>query len=448
MWVEKYEVLAARTVKRCQGYAKTVNYFYYGGLIVNGTKVDFVSIPTVTIQKDFVSNYADTITVEAIISTEDLYKKILPNVDNLSGYITRKQMYENSSHFVRGGDVWHRTYKAFLYNPPTQGLGAGDFNRVQDLEQSITKIVVQFVDEIAFNLLHYTWTGMLEMTQPYEALKLILDGVGSDVGIKGVHGPNADVNTPAQILIPRGTKVKDLAQYIQQQYGLFNHGIGLYVHEHDRQGYWWFVYPLFNNNRYNNEYYKLNIFVVPERYDPKGNPRTYYLDNGKLTFYTTAKSLMIENKPIDQLTRGTGIQVLNTIEGYGPNVEEIAPNKQKMHGSEGMTSFNMIERKDGYKNYIQVHSDNNNMAALRSSIVGNSGQYVTVVWEYANPELIQPGMPVKLNYLDGRVMKTLYGTVHELHAISVKSGNTHTPLPYQCNISIRIYVTEDPSTPL
>lgn len=448
MLMEKYEAVAKKMVEQCQAKAKFVNYFYYGGLYINGVKIDFVNIPTVTIHKDFVNNFADTITIEAFIGTEDLYRKILPNIDNLKGYLTRKQMYENSTQFVRGGDVLHKTYKAFLYNPPTQGLGAGTHNRIQDVEHSISKIVVQFVEDIAFDTLYYTWTGMLEMTKPYEALKMILDGTGSDLGTKGVNGPPADVNDEFQILIPRGTKVKDLAQYIQQQYGIFNHGIGAYIHEHDRQGHWWFVYPLFNNNRYNKEYYKLNIFVVPERFDPKSNPRTYFIDNGQLTFYTVAKSTMLENKPIDQLTRGTGIQVLNTIEGYGPNITEVSPNKQKMNGSEGLTSFNMIERKDGYKNYIQVHSDNNNMAALRSSIVGNSGQYVTITWEYANTELIQPGMPVKIHYLTGNELKTLYGTVHELHAIAVRSGNTPMELPYQCNITMRIYVTDDPKTPL
>lgn len=443
-----HDVLAERVVKMCQTQPKAVNWFYRGGITVNGEHVGFYRIPTVTVHRDFVTNFSDIITLEVLVETRKVYDTLIPNASNLSGWLEWEQMGENSVEFVRGGLRDKREYKAIVMNLPTQGLGNGSNqgNVVQDPDLSVTALTVQFIDKTSLDLKFYTWSGLMEMTNPMNALQMILMGTGKDLGIDGVNSVDADVKDNRQILVPRGTTVKDMVQYFQKNYGIYNHGIGSYVFETEK-GRYWFVYPLYNNNRYQKEYFKLNIFVVPKKFDPNGIPRTYYVQDGKITAYTINQATMVDNNASNQLNQGTGIQVVNTLENRGDNVKEVGPNKQYIDGSVGVTSFNMYDRPDGYKNYTQVHADNNNMASLRSSIAGNEGRYITLDWSFANPWLLQPGMPVKIDYIDGG-LKTLYGTLHEYVAVSVIQGKTPMEVPYNCTVKMRVYVTEQPNVPL
>lgn len=439
-----YDVLAERVVSTCRAKPKAVNWYYRGGLTVNGKVVKFFKIPTISIHRDFVNNFSDIITLEVLVETRVVYDVLIPNAGNLKGWLEWEQMGENSSEFVRGGMHDKRDYKAFILNLPTQGLGGsnGKTNTVQDPDLSITALTVQFINQTALDLKFYTWSGLLEMTNPMEALQMILNGAGSTLGTAGLQRAEWDVYDKRQILIPRGTLIKDMAQYIQKNYGIYNHGIGSYIFDFEGEPYW-FIYPLFNNRRYQKEHFKMNIFVVPEKFDVVGIPRSYYINSGTLTLYTVNKTTLLQNKSAEQLNEGTGIQVVNTLENRGDNVTEIGKNKHYIDGASGVTSFNSIDRPDGYKNYIQVHSDNVNIANLRSSIAGNEGQYIDIEWSYANPWLLQPGLPVKIDYIDNG-MKTLYGTLHEYVAVSVMQGKTPMELPYNCTVKMKIYVTEQP----
>ena len=450
--LSRHETIAKSVVKRCQSEVKPVNWYYEAGVVVNDLPILFYRVTTIDIHRDFVHNFTDIITVTAVLEASTFHSHILRNLETLEGWITKRQMAENSPLFVKGGIRETRKYKVIVHNPPTPGLGTGSTgaNNIINPNQSVITATFQFIDIDAMNIRLSTWQGLLEMSEPAQVLQMILSKVGKANNLGGVHCPRKwDVTNARQILIPRGTLVKDMPQYIQQEYGIFNHGIGNFIfYERSEKDKFWFIYPLFDNTRYEREYYKLTVCIVPKQFEPKDIPRTYVTNDGELTIYTVAETVLPHNKPSDQINEGTGIQVRNTEENRSININEAGVNRYIIDGTPGMSTFNVVNRKDGLRNYVSVYEDITNTAKLVSSIVGNQGTYLQIEWRFANPELLQPGMPVKVAYLDNDQLKTLYGTLHEYRAMSVISSKTAAESPFNCTLIMIVYVTPAPDVAL
>lgn len=447
----KYDAIARSIARQCQAEPKAIHYNYTGGIVAGGTTVDFYDIRTIDWHRDFVGNFSDIITIEVLMDVRKFYNIVLPNLENLEGYIQARQMMENSLHFIRGGHNFMRRYKAVVVNPPKQGLGGGGSgqNEIKNPDISVQYVTFQFIDKIAVDIKLTTFQGMFEMSNPMEVASMILDGTGKDHGLTGVHRADWDVQNKRQILIPRGTLVKDIPQYMQQEYGIYNHGIGSYLYRMPvSDELYWYLYPLFNSNRYEKEYFKLSISVLPKEHNIAEVPRTYVIDNGNITIMVTDEVAMKENKTADQLNQGTGISFTNPAENRAITTEEVGANRVMKQGEAAISTINVVDRPDGLQNIIQVNKDTMNTANLISQVAGNAGNYVVIDWKHAHPHLLQPGMPVKIQYFN-QTMNLLYGTLHEYHAIAVKTGKTgYRETPYACTVRMVIHTTPSPNVAL
>lgn len=441
--------VAQAVIKHCQYEPKAVHYTWSGGVSVGGNTIDFALVKSVTIHRDFVTNFADETTIEVMMDTRKFFDVVCRNQDNLEVYLRKRQMAENSTLFVIGGENIVTRYKAILLNPPKQGLGVGTggTSGITDPDQTVTIAKFQLIDYTALELKLSTWQGLMENTKPSEALAMILSGISENIGqgtnmeIQGIHAAKADNEKEGYVIIPQGTPVKDMAQFIQQEYGIYNFGIGSYLF-----GNHWFVYPLFNNNRYNTEQLKIAISVIDKKFDILNFPRTYVVSNNVLTIMTSSDANLVQNSAADQLTAGTGIRVVNSIENNGGNTDKkgVNDNQVTIDGKNAVSTFNVVNRKDNMQNIQTVYSEQGNMHHLISSVAGNQGSYLTIKWEFANPNLIQPGMPVRIAYLDN-TLKTLYGTVHEVVAGYGRAQPQFGDVPFICTLMMKIYVTENPS---
>lgn len=446
MIFDRTDAVAKQIVTMCQSEPKDVNYYYDGGVIAGGKALTFWKILTLDIYRDFVNNFTDVVNIEVYMDTKEFYEHVLPNLDDLKIYIRRRQMGENSQLFVRGGRQDTSWYKGFVYNPPTSGLSNGIVEKVINPDLTMRKVEFQCVLQSAVDIKLTTWAGLMELTLPSEGLKMVLDSIGENHGWQGVEMVPPDTNLPRQLIVPRGTYVKDLAHYIQQEYGIYNHGIGCYIFENEYGWFWW-IYPLFNNIRYHKEYYKLTVCVVSSKWDTGGVPRTYMVDNGHITLFTFDEAHLENNKAQDSLNAGTGIQVLNGIENLSNTTSEVKPNQHVISGSSGMSTFNVVERADKLKNYVSVYENVNNMARLVSSVAGNGGSYITIQWRAANHDLLQPGMPVKVCYMQGKEYKEMYGTLHGYQAMIVRQSQGEQEAPFNCSMILKIFVTDNPNIP-
>lgn len=431
--------LAKSIIRQCQAEAKAIHYNYSGGFLIRGKRIPFIDIYYIDYHRDFVNNYTDVVQIKAILGTREYYQDVLSNLDELEVYIHRKQMAESSPMFIQGGRADSKTYKAIIPNPPTRGLGNNTGNErtiIENPDQSATTIEIQLIEKDALDIKMVKWAGMLQETKPHEALAMMLSGGLEDYGIDTIQMVDPDVAVPRSIIIPQGTLIKNAAKYIQENYGLYNFGIGNYKFEKT-----WFVYPLYNSRRYDIEFYKMSVSIVDKQHVQVEVPRTYVVNNGNLIWYCASDLKVEQNNSITQLNHGTAFSVNNPQDNRGPNLESIGVNKFNVDGSKGLNTQSLLQRKDGLQNDIRVPQNTQNLAKYASAIYANNGYYVELQWRYANHELLYPGLPVKIMYIDNG-LKTVYGTLHEYHATVNRITQQAIDAPYECHVTMRVYVTE------
>lgn len=440
--VEQGESMSKATVRHCQHEPKAVHYAYSGGVTAGGHTIEFAMVNKLTLHRDFVTNFADETIVEAVIDTRKYFDYVVKNQYNLEVFIRRRQMAENSILYVMGGENSTKKYKAVLLDAPTQGLGAGgkETNSVTNPEQTITIVKFQLIEQKAFDVRLSMWQGLMQNTTALDALSMILAGSGKVLGLNSVQAVKADNTDPKVIMVPNGSYIKDMAHFIQKQYGIYNFGIGSYLFQDC-----WYIYPLFNNDRFDHEPTKLAISVVDKKHDPYKFPRTYIVNNNCVTIVTTEGNEMLSTNASDQLQAGTGVRVVNSEENNNSNKEKKGKNDNQVtiDGKNSVTTINVVDRKDGVKNIQTVVGETSNMNQVISSVAGNAGNYLTIKWEFANPDLLVPGMPVKVVYLDNG-LKTLYGTLHEYIVGYARAQAQYGDVPFICNLIMKIYVTERP----
>lgn len=434
------EASMIRTMQICNDYAKPIHFYYTGFIEVKGNSYRFYRIETLDYHRDFITNFADMVTVDVYMDTKDYYQYVVPNMNDLYGVIQKKQMPENSNVPLIGGERSSKRYKALLLNPPEPGLTRETAaNKIVDPALSLTRVTFQFIDECAYQLQYAKVACLLQQTRPMQALLMFYQARGEEVNISYTNWVEPDSDVPRDIIIPQGTYLKDLALYLQKNYGIYNHGIGTYVFD-DEDDYAWFVYPIYNTKRYDKEQFRLSITVINPKYDKSEMPRTYETDNGLLMIYTASETEADKSHLNRQLDEGTGFQVLNVQNSHQAGRTPAGINKWQLNGEDSLSTVTVIDRKDKMANSKLVMADTENMAELISSFSGNQGTYVTVTWRHAHPHLIWPCMPCKITYMQGEI-KEVTGVVHEYHATLVPSQNSNIEQPFICTLTMKIFVT-------
>ena len=116
----------------------------------------------------------------------------------------------------------------------------------------------------------------------------------------------------------------------------------------------------------------------------------------------------LDNKKIryNELNNSTCVQYMNLKELVDKTRTDLAPNQVYKDGASALSSMDFVGRQDGIQNLKQVYRQTMNTASLASEVVGNQGNYVNLTWRYADPDLIKPGMPVKIRYIGTDNIKT------------------------------------------
>ena len=434
-------------VAECVSKARPVHWNYTMTIGTDKGVVKVFRVTSVHRYGNFVNNYTDDIQVEGIMDTKAFFDKVVPSQNNLQCTLIATQYSESGNIAIDSGTPKIRRFKGLLMNIPERGLSdsTGEGREIPNPDLTYTKFSIQLIDSQVLDLKMATFACMFNKTIPFEALCMALDSIGSDYGIAGInrHVP-PDVKTERMMLVPRGTLIKDLAHYIQKSYGIYNHGVGLYVH-YIKEAYYWCLYPLFNNKRYQKEKDKLTITVVDQNYanmEDGQQKRTYFVDDGNVGIYVTT-DINVQKDRYDELNNSTGVQYINHKKLVDDTRSDIGPNKVYKDGENALASMDFVGRPDGLQNLTQVYQETMNTANLSSSIVGNQGNYLKLTWKYADPDLIQPGIPVKIRYIGDDNIKTLYGTVHEYHAVSLLPQGSPLETAMTTHVVLNIYVTDD-----
>lgn len=411
--------------------SKPVRFEYRG--MVHTEKEDFpvIKILTEDIIRDYAGTIGDQVRIEFKLALGDYMIRLYPYRNNLEFTIKKTILQENTTTKVPDSIISTRRYKAVFSMEENPPVNTSDIDRydIETLNHSnIVDVKLQLLDRSLEPLRIKTTGGIFrDVTQSQiivnilsgESNKVLVDGRPSIDGIDVVEPDNSE--RIKHVNIPHGTHITAVPSYLQEKNnGVYNTAVGTYLQTFNEKKIW-FVYPLFKLNRFDSNVDKAIIYMLPsEKYI--SIDRTYNKEGNILNILATANKQYKDNSETSFMNQGSGFRMADA--------RSFMKKPAILNGSSAEASrVNLMhevavkDRNDGL-NYAPLLPGGPSANPFKeySKIAARSKGRFNFVWENANPDLLYPGMPCKVVYVEDGTMVELKGIIHHVHAFTSVQG--------------------------
>lgn len=385
--------------------------------------------------EDYLENIFTAILVDAVFSAVD-YSGIM-----MAGHEDLTAVLEVTGY--TGGVIYRNKYRAVLLNSDDQRI-EGNTDSVQSLdvvnEQSIATASFQLIDIAAYDIRMRQVGGIFTNTTAANVLKYIL----SKNMLKGDYSKSSAVSSInvdsdsfqkvyKQIVIPEGTKLISVGDYLQEHYGIYNTGFGIYLKNSN-----WYVYPSFNVDKFKKAAEKLIIVNAPSN-KYRTPERNFKVDGSTISVVCTGETAMVRATDAAVLNHGTGTRYADVSKLMDFDFNE--DDKPKMQPDAYMTEYQGVDYNNSYKNIQTVKGRfSSNPAVQASNLAATAGIIITTVWEHGRIDILTPGMAVEYVYgVDDQVAR-LKGTLLKAELISSIPNNGIVEAKHRNVVSLSIFL--------
>lgn len=435
--------------KITQSGTRNVHYDYTVKLLMpNGTEVDPLKLVSVDIIRDFGVNITDVVILEVVFGVGTLTKLVYPFKGNLKAVVQRQYIGEVEDAVNADGAVETITYTAVLMDP--RGHAKESSSPLLDTVESgdlggVVKVQFQLVDAYSEWLRSVATGGVFKQCTPHDVLRTLLTKEAREMPVeRGLTIDVIDVVPPdntdkrAHIVVPHGTPLMALPSYLQDKCGgIYNSEIGFYLHQGN-----WYVWPLFNTQRFEDSPKGLTVINIPENRMP-GIERSFRETANQLIIITTGGTRSIDTSNSRQVDEGNGIRFTDAkaiFEDFGKTVDNVTT----LSRGKNVTEVLFETAKGGLNHVVNAATGiSSNLMSALSKISARKGQVVQTVWENSRGALIYPGMPVQYLYENDNVTKILKGVVTQVHDFIHLKGEGMSSKRYVSNSSITLFLETD-----
>lgn len=412
---------------------KPVKYTYKGMLHTEKEDNPILRISSIDIQRDYVNNIGDRIVIEFKMALGDYVSRLYPFRANLEFSLKKILLHESGGYRDSESDIYIEKYKAVFLpeeNPHVAATGLEMYDtstlnnvdlvtvKLDLLNRSLEPLRIKMVSGVFRNV---TQKQIIHSLMMGESNKVKVEGKPAIDGISIVEPNNTKVNP--HVVINSGLRLTNLPSYLQDSMnGVYTAGIGTYLQTFNKQKLW-FVYPLFNTTRFDENVDKVIFYSLPaERL--AGIDRTYNKDGSVTKILVTASRKYKDNADNDHINYGVGFKMSNA-SSFMKKPVELTENGPV--GSRTKLNYEVAnqERKDGL-NFTPV-ADNaisSNPFTEYSKVLARNVARIDLVWENADPDMIYPGMPCKYIFLIKDKPVELKGIIAGIHCYISLQGNS------------------------
>jgi hypothetical protein len=417
--------------------------------IFNGTdSIKPLKVVAVEFNQDYLNNYTDAISVECIIPLGIYAKRIYPFQDILEIELSRIQIGESSESIDADATPQVERYTAVMVEDKSNPVINGDIGQIsseEDLNRiDIPKITFQLVNKSLEQIRAIAVGGVYRECTGEDVVKYVLTEyskkakVDQDRMVKGVDMVKAsNQKARSSITIPHGVMLPDIAHHVHYYCGgLYATGLGYYL-----AGNTWYVFPAFDNTRFDDGKPTLTIINVPKSKLP-GIERTYRKDGDNLVVLSTGDTKFKSMSNRNQLNQGNGLRfadaskMMEDFSSTSGNKTTISrgSNNTEAVGTQRKNKINVVATADRQINanpYVEF-----------SRLAMRQGEGINLVWENGNRSLLYPGMPTKIMYLDGDDVREMYGVLQGAHEYAALRDTGVTATRYSSAVSLHVFVKQ------
>ena len=442
--------LWADVKKIIQDGDKVAKHDYTGKLHTKNADIDVMKILTIDIIRDYVNNIGDQIGVSFMMPLGQYIKKLYPNRANLEFTLTRKRvLYSDSELLNDEEEPYEERFKAVFIAESNPNMGGSEYESIDEFTLDHVEIVtvnLQLVDRQLEPMRAKTTGGIFENSSIGDIIKSLMMGESSKISVEGkkiVQGfdivePNNSEKRKTTI-IPHNTLVSSLPTYLQEAMGgVYNAGVGTYLQSFgDKVS--WFVYPLFNTNRFNEDAKKAIFYAVPRNKYP-AIERSYRLDSDILHVIASGAKSIQNTGEAEYMNSGSGYRTLDARSVMSKPVEttEDGPVANRATINHEVS----IKEREDNLNYVPPSNKtvSSNSFSQASQVNIKSGTRVDITWDNANPDLIYPNMPCKYTYLGANnEIKELSGVIIAMQVFTKLDGKSVTTELYSTSAQLTMF---------
>ncbi len=405
-------------------------------------------VNTTALERDYIKNWADIFSISTKVDPVLFNNVLYPYRDQLEIQLTRKAKYSQHTGSLVNELFQSSRFKAQVYasNHP-QAAAVNNVTTVAShydkamLEDYSFQLYDKIVDQVRTTS---SYTTNARQAQPIPTIRSIIGHLGMNPGddqsisIKGVDvAPGYTEEVREQIIIPEGTKLYEVPAVVNKRAGgIYNTGFAYYL-----QDGMWYIFSPFDTKRYHTGGYKksLTVINVPPQALP-GIECTHRDTGDQLIILATGNTAVSDHSERAAMNEGTGTRFVDA-NALKENPFTYTDGKVEADPKKFVSEFVSSNRPD--KMNLVTGNGVNITANYRleySKLAERQGMYIGVVWEYAIPELIYPGMPVKYIYIENDLPVELYGIVTGVSSKdSMVNGDVTNPV-YTSVGFVRLFV--------
>lgn len=410
------------------------------------TKAEEIAVPKIYFKQNIFRYAEDTSgfgIVTLTIGKGDFFFRIYPYRDNLEITIKTKFLFREGDEDPE--QTYVERFKAVYsteFNPSPQMDNDSNREIIELNTQGNIDLEFELQErfEEAYRIMtvdgayhKVTTQDLLEGTAPFR-LNTVLPDNKPVVDAIYVVEPNNKVPYN-NLIVPRGLLVRDFPGWLQEKgKGVYGQGIGNFIETYKDKPTW-FVYPLYDKERFDKEdVEKLIIYFAPkDRF--MGIEFTYRIE-GKVTYVvTTSTPPSSDNSSNFDLNRGVGFRH-SSVEAMMTKPADLT---RGVHADFRKTNTELVHRdRPDQLNFGRVVGSKHNMFLETSRVIKNQVNHIDMTWEYGDPRLIYPGMPCKCIFMNQGVYEEKYGTVISKYVVTKVVGNPMTSTSYKQDIELKL----------
>jgi hypothetical protein len=393
---------------------------------INRTYVP-LQVVAINILSDFIKGYTDELTCTLMIPLGKYARLIYPNRTNLEITLTKTPLKESSQEVKYNTDLESERYSAILIDgdkSPTVGQGR-ETNDEDALDlMDMLPVSFQLTNKSIEKIRMISVGGIFRNTTVKDTILAILTKESQSVKVNNKRVlDGVDIVDPKNtakrdhILLPQGIKLFDVCDYIQKNIGVYNAAIGSYI-----RGSTWYVFPLYDNTRFNQTKLTLSLLILPKNKFPQLE-RTYKKKGNSLTVLITSDTGFKDDSGTQYLNYGNGSRFADAnkfMEGFSQTVNNATLVSRAKNNNEFK-----LEDRPNKANLINVTENKitANPFYEYSKIVARNGGVFKTIWENSNPSLLVPGMVTRISYFDDGQVKEIFATLLAAEHSSMRMGD-------------------------
>ena len=428
--------------------------FEYRGLIHNEKEdINIFKIKSIDIVRNYATQIGEVIQIEFDMLLGDYMRRLYPYRSNLEVSIKKIQLEEVANKKEKDTLIKVERYKAIFL--PDENIVANMSELEHKDTETINKgglatvrlqLLNRYIEPMKIKSTHGTFRNITQKQLLYSVMcgelsKVKVDGKPAIDGYDIVEPDNTELRK--HVVIPDVTKISSLPTFLQEKSGgVYNSGIGTFLQKYNNKNIW-FVYPLFNINRFDNDVNKAIFFSVPES-RLAGIDRTYNLDGKLLNIIVTSKIKYHDSADVEYMNKGVGFR-MSDARAYMK--KPIIINENGPIGDRARLNYetSIKEREDGL-NYAPKMDISSNPFHEYSKIIKSSASQIDLVWENSDHTLLYPGMPCKYVFMDREEMVELKGIILFSHTLITLHSKNINDIVYKnvthITIAAEIYSTQ------